>query len=81
MDGVFAYVDEIAEQYDVASSGDEWSVNAHLGRVLGGLPSAPSRVLDLGGGTGGTSAVVRRHFPLARIDRAAAPRWGTCLHS
>jgi ubiquinone/menaquinone biosynthesis C-methylase UbiE len=53
-----AYYDALARYYDVATAGEAWTPNSFLVADLEAVRDAPTSVLDLGAGTGHTSAAL-----------------------
>ena len=67
MTGWARYYDRLAADYDAMTAGDAWNANAGAAALVAPLGLRPSRVLDLGAGTGQTSLMLRRLYPAAEL--------------
>lgn len=56
------FYDSLAADYDDATATDGWRMNDDAARLLGSLDLSPTRVLDLGAGTGQTSTMLRELY-------------------
>ena len=73
-DGWADFYDALAHDYDEVTASDAWRMNDDAARILGPLGLAPSRVLDLGAGTGQTSTMLRALYgpvDLTLVDPSA----------
>lgn len=61
------YYDSLAHYYDAATAGDAWTPNRYLVSDLAATHEAPTNILDLGAGTGLTSAALSALYPQATI--------------
>jgi trans-aconitate methyltransferase len=62
-----AYYDALARYYDAATAGEAWTPNSFLISDLEAIRDTPISVLDLGAGTGHTSAALSALYPQASI--------------
>jgi predicted TPR repeat methyltransferase len=62
-----SYYDTLAQRYDGATSGDAWTPNQILRSDLAVISDTLYDVLDLGAGTGQTSATLAHMYPAAHI--------------
>ena len=68
------FYDSLAADYDDATASDGWRVNDDAARLLRPLALSPTRVLDLGAGTGQTSTMLRELYgpvDLTLVDPSA----------
>ena len=66
-DGWAQVYDALAPSYDEMTSGNGWSANRRTRDLLTPLGLAPTRVLDLGAGTGQTAVVLHELYPAAAL--------------
>ena len=66
-DGWAQVYDALAPSYDEMTSGNGWSANRRTRDLLSPLGLAPTRVLDLGAGTGQTAVVLHELYPAAAL--------------
>lgn len=66
-DGWAQVYDDLAPSYDEMTSGNGWSANRRARDLLAPLGLAPTRVLDLGAGTGQTAVVLHELYPAAAL--------------
>jgi len=64
-DGWAQVYDALAPSYDEMTSGNGWSANRRARDLLAPLGLAPTRILDLGAGTGQTAVALRELYPAA----------------